>query len=70
MKDIILGLKVGAMILLTTLLILAMIYAYRDAENGIPFLALVCIAEYVTYCAFTDTHDYKKRDKNENNKEE
>lgn len=70
MKGIILGLKVGAMILLTTLLILAMIYAYRDTERGIPFLALVCIAEYVTYCAFTDKNDYKKRDKNENDKEE
>jgi ABC-type amino acid transport system permease subunit len=65
MKGIIIGLKIGAMILLTTLLILAMIYAYRDAERGIPFLVLVCIFEYVVYCAFTDTHDYKKRDKND-----
>lgn len=63
MKNLVASLKIFLIGFFVFLFIEAVILIFRNAELGVPFMALVLIAIWVCYCAFSNKKDYKKRNK-------
>lgn len=67
MKTLTKMLKIFAVVFYVFFFIEALILIFKNAELGVPFMALVLIASYVCYCAFTNKRDYKEEKRNKQN---